>query len=133
MFQLSWWEIVYLVICFLKEIETNLWNKGYLDNLLGFQCLSVLGKNFRINSVVSMRSFNSWGSCMYNVSGPLFLSFSQSHYPVNLSSYLKDLLCQGVLVEASHMDHVRVEMAYVVSWGLSCELDLLVDVVVLMV
>ena len=60
-----------------------------------------------------------------------FLLFCQSHCPKNLSGYLKDLIYQKVLVEVLCRDHDKMELAYVVVWGLfvvECIQDLSDDV-----
>ena len=48
----------------------------------------------------------------------LFLPFCLSHCPINLSCYLKDLIYKDVLVEVSHRDRDKMELACVVFWGL---------------
>ena len=48
----------------------------------------------------------------------LFLLFCLSHYPIGLSGCLKDLIYQEVLMEVLHGDCDKMELAYVVFWGL---------------
>ena len=61
----------------------------------------------------------------------LFLLFCLSHGSINLSSCLKDLMYQEVLVEVLHRDRDNMELAYVVFWDLfvvGCVQDLSDDV-----
>ena len=50
----------------------------------------------------------------------LFLLFCPSHCPIDLSSYLKDLIYQEVLVEVLCKDHDKLELACVGFLGPIC-------------
>ena len=93
-----------------------------------------LGKNFWTSLVVSIRSLQFIGFlyigpiwvfhmslklCLPGmVNSPLCLYFGLYHFPINLSSYLLNLLHQEILVEVLHKDCSRVELVYVEFWGL---------------